>query len=261
MSVIGVFDSGVGGLTVLKELALHFPNSHFIYVGDTARLPYGTKSPEAIRSYSAQILNYLKSQNVDALVIACNTASSQVTEKEWLNIPVFNVIDPGSHLAVKTSNTGKIGILGTRALVASQAYPKKIHQLKETTEVFQQACPLFVPLAEEGWTDDPITNLIAYRYVQPLMMEKIDTLVLGCTHYPLLKTAIQKVTGSSVTLIDSGKAIALEIDQYFQDHKISTGTSQGYIDIFVTDLSPHTKDLAEKILSPLAIREFRFLSL
>ncbi|MGZ5279028.1 MAG: glutamate racemase [Pseudobdellovibrionaceae bacterium] len=185
MAKIGVFDSGVGGLTVLKELAAHFPNEEFLYLGDTARLPYGTKSPETIRQYSEQILNFLTARKVDALIIACNTASSQVPEKEWLSLPVFNVIEPGAEFAVASSENKHIGVLGTRALVASGAYQKEILKLSPDAQVFAQSCPLFVPLAEEGWLEDPITNLIAYRYLHPLLESKIDTLILGCTHYPL----------------------------------------------------------------------------
>lgn len=257
MTTIGVFDSGVGGLTVLKELALHFSQCNFIYLGDTARLPYGTKSAETIRAYSEQILNFLAARKVDALVIACNTASSQVSEKNWHGIPVFNVIDPGAKLAVSTSQIHRIGVLGTRALVNSQAYTTAIQKVSSDTEVFSQACPLFVPLAEEGWIDDPITNLIAYRYVQPLIAQKIDTLILGCTHYPLLKTAIQKVCGNAVTLIDSGKAIAEEIEIYFTTNKINfRATEAGQVDLLVTDLSAHTRDLAQQILQPVKIHSF-----
>lgn len=262
MTTIGVFDSGVGGLTVLKELALHFKNTHFIYLGDTARLPYGTKSPETIRAYSEQILNFLWAKKVDALVIACNTASSQVQEKTWKSVPVFNVIEPGARLAVASSRENRIGVLGTRALIGSHAYTQAIQKLSSKVEVFTQACPLFVPLAEEGWTDDPITNLIAYRYLQPLIAAKIDTLILGCTHYPLLKSAIQKVCGHSVQLIDSGKAIAEEIEIYFNQHGINFSQSPpGKVDLLVTDISTHTRDLAQQILQPIIIDSFEVAQL
>lgn len=263
MATIGVFDSGVGGLTVLKELATHFPTEKFIYLGDTARLPYGTKSPETIRAYSEQILNFLTSRKVDALVIACNTASSQVPEGEWQGLPVFNVIQPGAALAAQTSQSGRIGVLGTRATVASEAYTKAIHQIQPATQVFSQACPLFVPLAEEGWLEDPITNLIAYRYIHPLLAQEIDTLILGCTHYPLLKTAIQKACGSQIQLVDSGKALALQLQAAFDSGKIQPAPSEepGEIHILATDLSAHMQNLANQILSPLNIHAFEFVHL
>lgn len=257
MAKIGVFDSGVGGLTVLKELATHFPKEHFVYLGDTARLPYGTKSPETIRSYSEQILDFLCSRQVDALIIACNTASSQVPEKEWKSLPVFNVIEPGAEKALRTSQNRKIGVLGTRATVTSGAYPLALQKLVSETEVFSQACPLFVPLAEEGWLDDPITNLIAYRYIQPLMEHGIDTLILGCTHYPLLKSAIQKACGQGIALVDSGQALVDQLEMQFNSGKLARSNEDpGEIHILATDLSLHTQALASQILAPLKIQSF-----
>lgn len=262
MGTIGVFDSGVGGLTVLRELASHFPTENFIYLGDTARLPYGTKSPETIRSYSEQILNFLTDRKVDALVIACNTASSQVPEKEWKSIPVFNVIAPGAETAVKISTSKRIGILGTRATVASGAYPKEIEKLSPEAETFAQSCPLFVPLAEEGWVDDPITNLIVYRYVQSLIHHQVDTVILGCTHYPLLRAALQKAFGSSVELVDSGKALASQIEDSFSKGLLKKSTKAvGEIHILTTDLSAHTQNLAVQILAPLRIDHFEVVHL
>ncbi len=264
MATIGVFDSGVGGLTVLKELAHHFPKENFIYLGDTARLPYGTKSPDTIRSYSEQILNFLLEQKVDALVIACNTASSQVPEKEWKGLPVFNVIEPGAALAAQNSLNKNIGVLGTRATVTSDAYRKEILKTSPEARVVSQACPLFVPLAEEGWLEDPITNLIAFRYVQPLLAHEIDTLILGCTHYPLLKSAIQKAVGSQILLVDSGKALALKLEEAFENQKIqreNLDIGKGQIRILATDLSTHTEMLARTILEPLSIHSFEVVQL
>lgn len=262
MAKIGVFDSGVGGLTVLKELAAHFPKEEFLYLGDTARLPYGTKSPETIRQYSEQILNFLVERKVDALIIACNTASSQVAEKAWKSLPVFNVIEPGAELAVTSSASRRIGVLGTRALVASGAYTRAMQKISSEVQVFSQSCPLFVPLAEEGWVDDPITNLIAYRYVNPLLQSEIDTLILGCTHYPLLKTAIQRACGNQVQLIDSGKALALQLEKAFAGGLLNPSSlAQGSIRILATDLSPHTEQLAQQILAPLQIASFEVVHL
>jgi glutamate racemase len=262
MASIGVFDSGVGGLTVLRELASHFPSENFLYLGDTARLPYGTKSPETIRQYSEQILEFLISQKVDALVIACNTASSQVLEKEWKGTPVFNVIEPGAQFAVEQSQSQRIGVLGTRALIASHAYPKEIHRFSPKAEVFTQSCPLFVPLAEEGWVEDPITNLIAYRYLHPLLESQIDTLILGCTHYPLLKTAITRACGVNVQLVDSGQALALQLEKAYESGRLAKANiARGEISMMLTDFAPHTKALAQQILEPLTVSKFEIVHL
>ncbi|MES2801190.1 MAG: glutamate racemase [Bdellovibrionota bacterium] len=205
---IGVFDSGIGGLTVLRELLKSFPDENFIYLGDTARLPYGSKSANTVRKYTEQNMGFLKNRDVKAIVVACNTASTQVFETEYEGLPVYNVIDPGSELAAKTTENNRVAVIATRATIKAETYTKKIRNHKPEIEVFSTACPLFVPLAEEGWHDDPITNLIAFRYLQGLKAHEVDTVVLGCTHYPLLKIAIQKVFGNHVHLIDSGEAIA-----------------------------------------------------
>lgn len=261
MALIGVFDSGVGGLTVLKELASAFPKENFIYLGDTARLPYGTKSPETIRKYSEQILGFLRSYQIDIAVIACSSASSQVPEKNWQGLPILNVIDPGAGAAVKQSQSGRIGVLGTRATVSSLAYEKKIKILSPDAQVFSQACPLFVPLAEEGWIDDPITNLIAFRYLQPLLSQQIDTLILGCTHYPLLKNSIQKACGPQVALVDSGAALCIELQELFAQGLLSVSREKSSIRFMATDLSSHTRTLAEQILAPLKVENFEMVTL
>lgn len=246
---IGVFDSGVGGLTVLKELLTHFPDESFIYVGDTARLPYGSKSPNTIRRYSEQIIAYLKKAHVKAVVIACNTASTQVSENQLFDLPIYNVITPGARKAVLQSHSHKIGVLGTKATINSQAYKKKILELSPQAEVFHQACPLFVPLAEEALDGDPITNLIAYRYIQPLMNHNIDTLILGCTHYPLLKTSIAKVTGPSVELVDSGEAICEWIKEDFKKNRLlPSATKERNVTLLSTDHSEQFSIIAKNIL-------------
>lgn len=255
---IGVFDSGVGGLTVLKELALQFPNESFLYVGDTARLPYGSKSPQTIRKYSEQIIQFLEKQNVKAIVIACNTASSQVPEKEIDGIPIYNVIEPGSQRALEVSSGKRIGVLATRATVNSQAYTKKIHAFDNKAQVFDQACPLFVPLAEEGWDSDPVTNLIVFRYLSPLMQQNIDTLILGCTHYPILKNSIARVTGSSIELVDSGEAIAQWLSRDISSGRLKANekNQSQRIDIMTTDSSAHFTEVAERILKPVVPDSF-----
>ena len=259
---IGVFDSGIGGLTVLKELALQFPQENFLYLGDTARLPYGSKSPQTIRKYSEQNILFLERQNVKAIVIACNTASSQLTEKEFDGLPIYNVIEPGSQRALEVSSSGRIGVLGTRATVNSQAYRKKILEYHPEAQVFDQACPLFVPLAEEGWDSDPVTNLIVFRYLGPLLQNKIDTLILGCTHYPILKSSIAKVTGSAVELVDSGEAIARWLSRDIEQGRLGVNhDGPRSIDIMTTDHSAHFTEVAHRILNPVKADAFRVVDL
>lgn len=255
---IGVFDSGIGGLTVLKELAHQFPHESFIYLGDTARLPYGSKSADTIRKYSEQNIQFLKKQDVKALVIACNSASTQVQETEIEGLPIYNVITPGAQRALSMSASKRIGVLGTRATIGSQAYTKKIKELDPQAHVFSQACPLFVPLAEEGWDQDPITNLIVFRHLQEIMQHQIDVLILGCTHYPILKNSIARVTGSSVELVDSGEAIADWLKQDFQSGRIkpADGKESRFIHVLTTDASTHFNELGARILRPEKADEF-----
>lgn len=260
---IGVFDSGLGGLTVLRELAHHFPNESFLYLGDTARLPYGSKSPDTIRKYSEQNIRLLKDRGVKAIVIACNSASTQVMEHDWEGLPVYNVIEPGAKLALKLSQSRRIGVLGTRATIQSEAYPRKIRALEADTEIFSQACPLFVPLAEEGWDQDPITNLIVFRYLQSVMQNQVDVLILGCTHYPLLKNAISRVTGSSVELVDSGEAMAAWLAEDFKSGRLKARRSEEKreIHILTTDFSTHFNDLGSRILRPDKADSFSVVNL
>ncbi len=261
---IGVFDSGLGGLTVLRELMLHFPRESFIYLGDTARLPYGSKSPTTIRKYSEQNIAYLIKQDVKAIVIACNSASSQfLEEREFASRPLYNVIEPGSLVAASSTTTGHIGILGTRATVTSEAYPHAIQKIRSDITVHQQPCPLFVPLAEEGWeADDPLTSLIVFRYLQPLLQKNIDTVVMGCTHYPMLKNSIQKVFGASVRLVDSGKAIADLIEKDVAAERLhrKTETPVQELHLLTTDANPHFQLQAQKFLDPFEITEFELIN-
>ena len=260
---IGVFDSGIGGLTVLKELAFQFPQENFLYLGDTARLPYGSKSPNTIRKYSEQNIQFLIQQGVKAIVIACNTASTQVTEIELSGVPIYNVIDPGSKRALQLSTTKRIGVLGTRATINSKAYTKKILSFDSSAAVFDQACPLFVPLAEEGWDGDPVTNLIVYRYLSPILQNNVDTLILGCTHYPILKNSISRVTGASVELVDSGEAIARWLENDFDTGRIQKNNDNTHrlIEIMTTDSSTHFNELAVRILKPICADNFKVVDL
>lgn len=242
---IGVFDSGIGGLTVLRELLKNFPEENFIYLGDTARLPYGSKSADTVRKYTEQNMNFLKGRDVKAIVVACNTASTQVFETEYQGLPVYNVIDPGSELAARVSENNRVAVIATRATVKSESYTKKIQAHNPEIEVFSTACPLFVPLAEEGWHDDPITNLIAFRYLQGLKAHDVDTVVLACTHYPLLKTAIQKVFGNHVTLVDSGEAIAKLLSADFEKGRLYKNNKSGdQLLICLTDAGAQFEKLA-----------------
>lgn len=248
---IGVFDSGIGGLTVLRVLRARFPQENFVYLGDTARLPYGTKSPATIRRYSEQNVRRLVESGVKAVVIACNSASTQMRESRLNEVPIYNVIGPGARAAVATSTRKRIGLIGTRATIASRAYEEEIRHLDPSIEVSSQACPLLVPLAEEGWDADPVTNLIVYRYLQTLMQQQIDTLIMGCTHYPLLEGSIQRVTGSAVALVDSGEAIAAEMRVDLSEGKwVANGETKGSLRLLLTDGSGTFRDLSKKILGP-----------
>ncbi len=255
---IGVFDSGIGGLTVLKELALQFPQENFLYLGDTARLPYGSKSPQTIRKYCEQNIEHLKNQNVKAIIIACNSASAQFSEIQYAGLPIYNVIKPGSQRALEVTQNLRIGILGTRATIQSQAYTNTIQALNPNAQIFNQECPLFVPLAEEGWDNDPITNLIVFRYLSRLLEKNIDTLVMGCTHYPILKNSIARSTGSSVELVDSGEAIAAWLQEDFISQRLSPRVSETprNIEIRTTDFSEHFSQLAVRILNPVRASSF-----
>ena len=253
---IGIFDSGLGGLTVLKVLAKKFPEESFLYLGDIARLPYGNKSPETIRRYGEQILKFLVERDVKALIIACNSASTVfLGEQNFEGIPLLNVIEPGAHAAVKASKDGHIGVLGTSATIRSHAYRDSIHKLDCTCEVVEQACPLFVPLAEEGILNDPITELVAQRYVQPIKDKKIQTVILGCTHYPILKADLAKVLGPEVQLIESGAVLSDRLSELFDKAQIKKSSGAREVKIAITDITDHFENLARTLMHPEPIGE------
>ena len=242
---IGVFDSGVGGLTVLRALRKKWPGENFIYLADTARLPYGSKTLSTVHNYVHQNLNFLKRYPLKAVVVACNTASAAIIEEPiQFNQPVFNVVEPGARKAVQMSASQRIGVLGTRATILSQAYVKAILKNAPDAEVFQQACPLFVPLVEEGWVDDPVTNLIVYRYISSVMSHGIDTLILGCTHYPALENAIRKATGSSIQLVDS--SLGLIEDLAVVEPKVDG--NKGWLTVLCTDFSPRFEETLRMLM-------------
>jgi len=210
---IGVFDSGLGGLTVVKELNHHLPNERIVYFGDTARVPYGTKSAETIIRYSREIVRVLLKQKVKMVVVACNTASSlalDVLKKEF-DLPILGVIEPGAKKATEVTRNKRVGIIATSSTIKSGKYAKRIVQLNNKIVVYSQSCPLFVPLVEEGWFDHAVTYEVAQEYLSDMKKKKIDTLILGCTHYPLLKQVLHNVMGTKVQLVDSAQEVALQV--------------------------------------------------
>jgi glutamate racemase len=219
LAPIGVFDSGIGGLTVAHEILRQLPHESLIYFGDTARVPYGSKSPETVRRYSREISTFLRTQGVKAIVVACNTATAHALSflREETNDPVIGVIGPGARAAVRATRSGHIGIIGTAGTVKSGAYDRAIRRINPDFRTTSRACPLLVPLVEEGWTDHEATRLIAREYLEPLLAAEVDTLVLGCTHYPLLKPLLAELLGNSVRLIDSAEETAMETARALAD--------------------------------------------
>ena len=208
IDAIGVFDSGVGGLTVVSALRRRLPSESILYLGDTARLPYGSKSPDTVTRYTRRNIEFLTGRGVKAVVVACNTASAlALPNLDMHELPTFGVIEPGARKAAAVSK-GRVGVIATEATVRSDAYPKALRAIRPDLEILSHPCPLFVPLVEEGWHDDPVTEEVARRYLRPLLDEGIDTLVLGCTHYPLLVPVLQRVAGPEVTLVDSAEVVA-----------------------------------------------------
>lgn len=214
-AAVGVFDSGVGGLTVVREIEKLLPNESILYLGDTARVPYGTKSPDTVIRYARACAHILVSRDIKLLVVACNTASAFALEtlREELAIPVLGVIEPGAHAAVRATRNGRIGVIGTAGTVRSGRYADTIRDIDPELAVFSQPCPLFVPLAEEGWTNGDVPLSVARTYLAPLLQQGIDTLVLGCTHYPLLKGVIAQAAGDRITLVDSADETAAVVQR------------------------------------------------
>jgi glutamate racemase len=249
---VGVFDSGVGGLTVLRELIARLPDEHYTYFGDTARVPYGAKSPETVLRYAREAAAFLLDRDVKLLVVACNTATAHALaalDRE-LPIPVVGVIEPGARAAAQATRRGRIGVIGTAGTIASGAYDLAVRRLLGTdARVYAQACPLFVPLTEEGLLDHPATHLIAEEYLAPLREMDIDVLILGCTHYPLLRTALQNVMGPDVILVDSGAETAGEVARLLADHGLrrAAGATAGHH--FVASDSPlRFREVGQRLL-------------
>jgi glutamate racemase len=236
---IGIFDSGVGGLTVLKEVVKALPQEDTIYFGDTARVPYGTKSPETVTRYALQVTSFLMERDIKLLVVACNTASavSLETLEDKFSIPIIGVIEPGAKRAVSVTRSGKVGVIGTAATIQSSAYAKAIKKINGDIQVLTRACPLFVPLAEEGWVDNEVARLTAGIYLKELRDAGVDTLVLGCTHYPLLRGIISEVMGDRVQLVDSAEETARTVGQILEESGLLRPSSEkGNHHYYVTDV-------------------------
>ncbi len=219
---IGVFDSGVGGLTVAREIMRQIPNERIIYFGDTARVPYGSKSKETVTRFSRQIVRFLQSFQVKTIVVACNTASAYALDEleQETHIPIIGVVKPGAKIAAETTRNGRIGVIATDATIGSQIYTKYIKELNKDVTIYGKACPLFVPLVEEGLLQDPVTDEIARRYLAELIDIDIDTLILGCTHYPLIRSTLGKVMGEQVTLVNPAYETARELKELLEQRGI-----------------------------------------
>jgi glutamate racemase len=273
---IGVFDSGIGGLTVVSEIIKRLPNEDIVYFGDTARVPYGTKSPEIIRQFALEISLFLINQNVKMIVVACNTVSSvaldDISKKfdlplvggkyydgekareymvisEKLSVPLVGVIKPGVRGALQVTKNKKIGVIGTKVTISSEAYTKALKSIDNNLEIFSQACPLFVPLVEEGWMDKNATFLIAEEYLSELKSVGVDTLILGCTHYPLLKLTLSKIMGEHTRLVDSAFETAVEVEKILKENNlINSENKNPNYKFFVSDIPYKFREIGERFL-------------
>lgn len=251
---VGVFDSGVGGLTVMREIMRQIPNESIIYFGDTARVPYGNKSKETVTRFSRQIVHFLKSHQVKTIVVACNTASAYALdelEKEC-DIPIMGVVKPGAKAAVEATRNGKIGVIATEATIGSGIYSHYIKELKSSATIYGKACPLFVPLVEEGLWEDPVTEEIARRYLAELIDNDIDTLILGCTHYPLIRSTVRKVIGEQVTLVNPAYETAIELRKVLADNGLlreaAPKLGENQYQFYVSDMAEKFKMFANSII-------------
>jgi glutamate racemase len=250
--MIGIFDSGIGGMTVANAIEKILPDNRIVYFGDLARTPYGSKSSETIKKYAVQNTEFLLSQGAKIIVIACNSAASVASTilKEKFDVPIFEVITPAVRHAAASTRNGRIGVIGTRATIRSNIYQSMIHDIVPDAEVFSQACPLFVPLVEEGWLNKQETKMIVRRYLYPLKLKQVDTLILGCTHYPLLKDLIEHRMGRNLKhLIDSSDTVARELQQYIKESPaIDLSLREGRENLYyVSDSTEAASMIAEKI--------------
>jgi len=247
---VGIFDSGLGGLTVVKAIQKQLPSENLVYFGDTARIPYGSKSKDTIIHYTRQIIRFLlKKERVKVLVVACNTSSAWALKevRREFDIPILGVINPGAQAAMEVTRNGRIGVIGTEGTIYSGAYPDAIHALNPHAQVFVQACPLLVPLVEEGKLSGLVTETVVREYLRPLLRSGVDTLLLGCTHYPLLKRVIQKIVGKKVRIVDSAeetaKSLKLNLEAYGAD-----APGKRLSRFYVSDLSRKFKEHAQRFL-------------
>jgi glutamate racemase len=259
-SAIGVFDSGIGGLTVLHKIIETLPNENTVYLGDTARAPYGTKSVETVRRYSFENAGFLLEKDVKLVIVACNTSTAiaLMRLRDGLSIPVVGVIDPGVRGAIKSTRNKKIGVIGTEATIQSGAYTRALKESDPVIEVYSRACPLFVPLVEEGWTDNEVAEMTVKAYLGSLKQSGIDTLILGCTHYPLLKKAIHNFMGNGVRLVDSAEETAKEVESVLKKGALIRKSGKGVHSFFVTDapdrfIKVGRRFLGEKVESAVRI--------
>lgn len=248
---IGVFDSGIGGLTVVRALIHELPHENILYFGDTARVPYGVKSADTIAQYALQITDFLLERRVKLLIVACNTMAAVATRmiRALSPVPVLDVIEVGAEVAVRSTHNQRIGVIGTIATIGSRAYDQAIHRHSPDAAIHSQACPLFVPLVEEGWLDHPVTLLTAQEYLTPLLTQDIDTLVLGCTHYPLLQPLLERVAGNKVQLVDSARAIAAQAaEQLHRLELLNSAAQPATHRFYVTDVPQRFQAVGERFL-------------
>ena len=254
LAPVGVFDSGVGGLTVAREIMRQLPNEKIVYFGDTARVPYGSKSKETILKYSRQIIRFLKTKGVKAIVVACNTASALALEeiRDEIDMPIIGVVKPGAKVAVEKTVNKRVGVIATEATISSGLYTDYIKAQDADVTVYSKACPLFVPLVEEGWLKDSVTEEVARRYLEELKEQNIDTLVLGCTHYPLLRNMIGKLMGDGVTLVNPAYETAVSLGELLEEKGLAAGNENRYAsemyDFYVSDAAEKFKKFANSIL-------------
>lgn len=251
---IGVFDSGIGGLTVVRELVHGLPDEAIVYFGDTARVPYGSKSPATVARYSEEAAAYLMSQDVKLVVVACNTATAHAAHRlgATLPVPVIGVIEPGARAAVRATRTARVGVIGTTGTIASGAYDLAVRRRLADARVYAQPCPLFVPLVEEGWHDHESARLIAREYLEPLRSMDVDVVILGCTHYPLLRSLVAEVMGPAVTLVDSAAETALEVEAMLDEHRLRRVSEQPPTHAFVASDAPlRFRDVGRRFIGSL----------
>ena len=252
---IGVFDSGVGGLTVAREIMRQIPNEKIIYFGDTARVPYGSKSQKTVTRYSEQIVRFLRTFQVKTIVVACNTASAYAldTLEKDIDIPIVDVIKPGAKMATEVTRNGRIGVIATEATISSQMYTKYITNLNRSITIYEKACPLFVPLVEEGLWEDPVTDEIVRRYLTELIDIDIDTLILGCTHYPLIRSTLRRIIGDKVTLVNPAYETAVELRQLLSEMNIlneeTPGLGSNQYQFYVSDKAEKFVRFANSIIN------------